>query len=245
MRRPGPISSPPHPLQHTPKKALKKILQLSKMASSSVPVLETVARGYQVAYGGAADSSPSYCRSKNICYDCAQMDDFVPLRDSECPRCKWFDWSSDGDEHSVGAMDACCCCGSGSGCDCHAVMPEEPVTPRVEVLNGVQILTLPDGRKVLSGNTFRFREQIKAASRASPSGLAAGWDAAEKTWTVGAGSDLSFLIPPPPAPKKRRLPFRGACCADARAEFDSECPQGPMLCVCATHGTHKDSYEGS
>jgi hypothetical protein len=143
--------------------------------------------------------------------------------DSECPRCKWFDWSSGDDKEDASSV---------------------ATLPYVEI-NGVVIVTLADGRKILSGNTFAFREQIKAASRAV--GLAAAWEPAEKTWTVSAGADLSFLRPPPPAPKKRALPFRRACCPDARHEIDSVCPQGPMLIVCGAglHQTRKDDYEGS
>lgn len=121
----------------------------------------------------------------------------------------------------------------------------EPVPGAEEELSGVHIVTLGDGRKVLSGNTFRFREQIKAASLASPSGLAAGWDPAEKTWTVAKGTDLAFLRPAPGAPKKPRLPFRGACCSEAHQEIDAEIPQGPMRIVCAAHGSQRGSYDGS
>ncbi len=212
------------------------------MASLS---FERSARGYDVAYG-AGDQVSSM---RGFCQPCADgPGDAVRLVDGECGRCHWFDW-----DDAPGSKDACCCCGSARGCDCHAAgghgdEDEEDAssvaTLAYEEINGVVIVTLPDGRKVLSGNTFAFREQIKAASRAA--GLAAGWDPAEKTWTVSAGSDLSFLRPPPPAPKKRRLPFRGACCADARHEIDPDCPQGPMLILCDACGTRRrDSWEGS
>ncbi len=208
--------------------------------------------------------------------ECPRCGCFRSYRDYECCESCDREWASalaearersaveDGSSEWHDALDAareqCFSCGAPSGsCGCHLPAEEEecdetpapdlsePVPGAEEEISGVHIVTLGDGRKVLSGNTFRFRDQIKAASLASPSGLAAGWDAAEKTWTVAAGTDLAFLRPPPPAPRKRPLPFRGACCADARKEIDDVCPQGPMKIVCGAglHGSRKSDYEGS
>lgn len=114
----------------------------------------------------------------------------------------------------------------------------------------IKIATLPDGRKVLSGGTFPLKDQIKAASLAA--GTAAAWDPAAKTWTVAAGTDLGFLKPPAPPPAPRPLPppplrrdRLGRCCAAAVFKLDDVCPQGPMVCVCAAHGTYKSTYAGT
>lgn len=192
---------------------------------------ETTARGYKVVYDAPADFFGS-----DHCASCAAGGDAVLMDGGECPRYGCF--------QNYQCYE--CCDQERAEAREETPAPDllEPVPGSEEEISGVHIVTLRDGRKVLSGNTFRFREQIKAASLAA-SGLAAGWDAAEKTWTVAAGTDLSWLRPAPGAPKKVRLPFRGACCADARYEFDPVCPQGPMLIVCGMHGSRRDSYEGS
>lgn len=115
----------------------------------------------------------------------------------------------------------------------------------------ITVTSLPDGRKTLSGGTYDYKEAIKAASKAA--GVAAAWDPATKSWTVAAGTDLSFLptpAPPPPKPQPAavyRPPFRsriGQCCAAGVFKLDPWNPQGPMVCHCTTHGSNKSNYAG-
>jgi hypothetical protein len=125
------------------------------------------------------------------------------------------------------------------------------MSSNVKTIDRVRMETLADGRVVLSGNTFAYKDAIKAASLAAlPMGTAAGWDAATKGWTVAAGSDLSFIKPPAPAPVAPRpaAVFRrardGWCCQKAKAEFDPHVPQGPMWYVCPDHGRCKSNWAG-
>jgi hypothetical protein len=55
---------------------------------------------------------------------------------------------------------------------------------------GITKTALPDGRFTLSGRTFDYKEQIKAAG--------GKWDPALKTWTLEAAAEqqLMFLVPP-------------------------------------------------
>jgi len=116
----------------------------------------------------------------------------------------------------------------------------------VKVINRVRMETLADGRIILSGNTFAYKDRIKIASLAA--GMAAGWGAPQKSWTVAAGTDLSFIQPPPPAPMPVAV-FRrrrdGWCCHQAKSEFDPHVPQGPMWHVCPVHGRCKSNWSGN
>jgi hypothetical protein len=120
-------------------------------------------------------------------------------------------------------------------------------------INGVHFETLADGRTALRGNTFTYKDQIKAAG-----GL---WAPATKSWTVPAGADLSFIKPPPPppAPKPReewtkeewarycashnRRGNIDRCCKNA-VSFTQYDYQGPTCYDCPRHGKTYNSYCG-
>lgn len=103
---------------------------------------------------------------------------------------------------------------------------------------GIAIKTLEDGRKELSGRTFDYKDQIKAAG--------GRWDPDRKVWTIPAEAKMDFLPPPPPPPPpavryvpRSRSKIRGPCCSEAVA-FESR-PYGPICYRCAKHGlTHND-----
>lgn len=111
---------------------------------------------------------------------------------------------------------------------------------------------------LLSGKTFDYKDLIKSIPGAK-------WDAQNKLWRLPLGSDLSPLVPPPPPPPSaamrqaiadyyisdaylRRVCGRnknGRCCSEATTRLDDFNPQGPMWYVCAKHGEHKSSYDGT
>jgi hypothetical protein len=114
----------------------------------------------------------------------------------------------------------------------------------------VTIQSLADGRIVLSGKTFDIKDKIKE--------LKGIWNPEEKTWTLPAGTDISWLRPPKPAAQPpvdlwggvsahyyRRPDRSGRCCASAVPQLDPVCPQGPMIYVCAAHGNRKSNYAGT
>jgi hypothetical protein len=121
---------------------------------------------------------------------------------------------------------------------------------------------LADGRISLCGGTYPLRETIRVRG--------GKWDPAAKTWTLPAGTDLSFLpaAPAPPAPKpvpraapktreewtaaewqshvaaqyRRRRFIVGACCSHAVSYYDY--PQGPTNYRCERHGYTICNYTG-
>lgn len=124
-------------------------------------------------------------------------------------------------------------------------------------IDNVFMNTLADGRTALSGNTFKYKDQIKAAG-----GL---WVPVAKSWTVPAGADLSFIqapltVPrPQPNPREewtkeewdtyaisyRRL-HRGQldrCCKNAKT-FTQYDQQGPICYDCERHGKSYNDYCG-
>jgi hypothetical protein len=105
-------------------------------------------------------------------------------------------------------------------------------------INGVHFETLADGRTALRGNTFTYKDQIKAAG-----GL---WAPATKSWTVPAGADLSFIKETVylPVLSTLRRDRSGRCCSAAKAELDKHDPQGPLWYVCTHHGKCRSSYTG-
>ena len=111
----------------------------------------------------------------------------------------------------------------------------------------ITIKNLADGRTVLSGKTFDIKDKIKE--------LKGMWNPEEKTWTLPAGTDISWLRPPAP-PKPAAVPLQpvyrplrrdklGRCCAAAVFKLDDINPYGPMVCHCATHGVYKSDYAGT
>jgi len=116
----------------------------------------------------------------------------------------------------------------------------------------VRITTVADGKLVLTGGTYEFRQAIKERG--------GWWNPAERSWTLPAGTDTAFITSPPAAPAaapallplevvfppvvRREDKRLGRCCAAARSEFDAVCPQGPMWWVCATHGRERSTYGG-
>jgi hypothetical protein len=117
---------------------------------------------------------------------------------------------------------------------------------------GIAIKTLEDGRKELSGRTFNYKDQIKAAG--------GRWDPDRKVWALSAEAKMDFLPPPPPPPPKpkpreqwtreeyqnwlarSRSKIRGPCCSEAVA-FESR-PYGPICYRCAKHGLTRNDYCG-
>lgn len=217
------------------------------MASSLSFAFVTVPRGYDVAAGATADVrlSGRDCSRLSICALCAEGGDAVRLRDGECPRCLYVDaYALEDDEED----------------DSPALSPFSLETPH----GSVEVTPLPDGRYILRGRgTFGCRETIKSASAAA--GLAAGWDAADKSWTVAPGTDLRAALPvppppppPPPAPRPRELwtceeyqnwlvrnirrKFFGPCCRFADA-YESR-PYGPICYRCERHGATINNYCG-
>lgn len=127
----------------------------------------------------------------------------------------------------------------------------------------VHVTPLADGCYVFKGpGTFGCRETIKAAS--ARAGQSAGWDPAEKSWTVAAGTDLREALPvppppppPPPAPRPReewsreeyqnwlarsRRKVHSACCRFAEA-YETR-PYGPICYRCERHGVTHNSWTG-
>ena len=122
-------------------------------------------------------------------------------------------------------------------------------------IDGVTMDTLSDGRIALCGNTFKYKDQIKA--------VGGTWIASDKVWTVPAGTDISFIRapPPPPAPKPReewtkeewdaycvsyRRRSRGnvdQCCKNAKS-FTQYDYQGPTCYDCPRHGKTYNCYTG-
>ncbi len=118
------------------------------------------------------------------------------------------------------------------------------------------VTTLEDGRIQLSGSTFPVRDQIKARG--------GRWDPASRTWTLPAGTDTTFEVPPPPPPppppaprpreewtaaewqnyclRSRSRGSHGPCCAHAKAYW--EYAQGPTHYRCERHGVTHNSYTG-
>ena len=70
----------------------------------------------------------------------------------------------------------------------------------------IRCKSLADGTVSLSGNTFPYKEQIKA--------LGGKWNPETKTWVIPAETDLSSLQPPPPPDKMTLYPF--LCCKQAK-----------------------------
>jgi hypothetical protein len=120
---------------------------------------------------------------------------------------------------------------------------------------GITKTALPDGRFTLSGRTFDYKEQIKAAG--------GKWDPALKTWTLEAAAEqqLMFLVPPlSVAPKPKPLPREewtadqwanyclrrrgnvGPCCRHATAKESR--PYGPICYNCPRHGYTHNNYTG-
>jgi hypothetical protein len=131
-------------------------------------------------------------------------------------------------------------------------------TKSTGTIGGVKWAIQPDGTAQLSGRTFDVKEKIKANG--------GRWQGETKTWTVPAGTDLSFLIPPPPPkpiPREewtkeqwdryvQRKYFSGEsrrggnierCCNNAKA-FTQYDYQGPTCYDCPTHGKTYNSYCG-
>jgi hypothetical protein len=67
--------------------------------------------------------------------------------------------------------------------------------------------TLADGRISLTGQTFEIKDRIKAAG--------GRWDAAAKSWSLPAGTDLAFLREPLPPPEPLWV-SQGLCCENAK-----------------------------
>lgn len=229
-----------------------------------------------------ASLSGSQCHLLGICALCAEDNRSTDLRNGLCPRCGYVDPFALEDDKSASSSaddedDVCpmceqrvpaadeyghCsyACASGGG---RRVPPSPPIQPTPErIVDGVRIQTLADGRLVLSGNTFTYKDRIKEAALASPSGLAAAWVAAEKSWTVPPGTDISFICdppPPPPPPPRRtreewsreeyqnwlarsRKKYFGPCCRFAVC-YESR-PYGPLCYRCERHGNTINDYTG-
>lgn len=238
------------------------------------------ARGYEVAYGAGA----LVVSKSGFCEPCAKdQEDAVPLVDGECPRCKWFDWDA-----APGSKDTCADCGNEdehcpcigaercdkcwteddyySELDAQRLEQDSFVPPPFLVdtaFGSVEVVPLEDGRYVFKGpGTFGCRDTIKSASLAA--GQAAGWDPAEKSWTVAAGTDLRAALPippppppPPPAPRPRedwsREEYQSWLCRTRRKVYSACCrfavayearPYGPICYRCERHGETHNSYTG-
>jgi hypothetical protein len=120
----------------------------------------------------------------------------------------------------------------------------------------ITLETLEDGRIRLSGGTFPIKDQIRARG--------GRWDPAARVWTLPAGTDTTFIPPPPltraealeiyytrvaPAMAAFRAPRRdGRCCDAAEAYWPSTDPYahyGPCHYRCATHGESRSNYSGT
>lgn len=125
-------------------------------------------------------------------------------------------------------------------------------TKPIKLRNGITLTTLDDGRTQVTGRTFDLKDAIKAAKGV--------WDPAAKTWTLPAGTDTSFLVPPPPPQPKAREDWtreewarycasytrRGnidRCCKNAKTFFQYDY-QGPICYDCEKHGKTYNSYCG-
>lgn len=111
----------------------------------------------------------------------------------------------------------------------------------------------PDGRVMLYGNTYPYREVIRAAG--------GKWDATDKAWYLPAGTHTDFLpatamfsgVAPKVAPAPIAavvVPCRrdGRCCEKAVSFFPSDDPYahyGPAHYRCDSHGVTKSNYSGT
>lgn len=147
-------------------------------------------------------------------------------------------------------------------------MPKAAPLPKVAKLPKplppppVTVTTLADGRKQLTGKTFDFKDQIKAAAAAA--GSPAIWSPATKSWTVPAATDTAFLLTRPPSPLRWQPKPReewtreewitylvnrpskrggsGPCCKNAKSFEAYE--QGPICWRCERHGETHNSFTG-
>lgn len=124
----------------------------------------------------------------------------------------------------------------------------------------VEISHMADGRIKLSGKTFAIKDTIKEHK-----GI---WNPDDKSWNFPKGTDLSWVKQAVADARavaaeeraasrtawlnycaKQIRPVQrsrtGRCCSAAVPTLDPVCPQGPMIYVCAAHGTHKSDYAGS
>jgi hypothetical protein len=121
----------------------------------------------------------------------------------------------------------------------------------------------PDGRIMVYGGTYDYRDAIRAHG--------GRWDADTRAWYLPAGTDTAFLPPEPAsvavAPKPVPLAVKpreewtatewasyvfamrsarryvvGACCTHAQSFYDYA--QGPTHYRCARHGETRCDYAG-